>query len=89
MYRIIGFFSKALRIFSSKSAINKIAYGAANFVPIAIPRTCKSFFIEFKNVVFSTISANSIRVLLQIYLLSLNSKNLRREVRPSLCGMLG
>ena len=53
LHRIIGFSSKAFRIFSSKSAINKIAYEGANFVPIAVPRTClKVIFIEFENVVF-------------------------------------
>ena len=39
LHHIIGFSSKASRIFSSKSAINKIAYGEANFVPIAVPCT--------------------------------------------------
>ena len=44
LHHIIGFPSKALRIFSSKSAINKITYGGANFVPISIPCTCLKFF---------------------------------------------
>ena len=46
-HHIIGFSSKALGIFYCKSAINKIAYGGANFLPIAVPRI-KSFLIEFK-----------------------------------------
>ena len=127
LQHIIGFFSGALRIFSSKSTINKMAYGGANFVPIAVPRTClKVFSSNWKTLFFSTISASSIRVSrggsrtaatykmgfqpltiitkrsilddaavldpplvsLEICLLSLNSKILRREVRPSLCGIL-
>ena len=44
LHHIIGFSSKALRIFSSKPAINKISYGGANFVPIFVPVTCLKVF---------------------------------------------
>ena len=81
LHHIIGFSSKAFRIFFSKSAINKIAYEGANFVPIAVPRTCLEVFWSNSKVVFSTISASSMRVSLEIYLLSLNSTNLRRDLQ--------
>ena len=80
LHHIIGF---------SKLVINKIAYGGANFIPIAVPRKCLKFFLtNSKMLFFRTISASSMRVSLEICLLSLNSKILRIEVRPSLCGML-
>ena len=47
-------------IFSSSSAINKMLYGGANFVPIAVTRFCLSVF--FPNVIFNTTSAKSIMV---------------------------
>ena len=87
---IIGFPSKTLGIFSFKSAITKIAYGGANFVPIVVLRTCLKVFLSNSKMLFlSTISASSIRVSLEICFLSLNSKNIQRKVRPSLHGMLG
>ena len=36
LHDIIGFFSKALRFFSSKLVINKLAYPDAKFVSIAV-----------------------------------------------------
>ena len=78
---IIGFSPKALRSFSSKSAINKITYRGVNFIPTSVLRTClKDFSSNSKILLFSTISASSIRVSLEICLLSLNSKNLRSRV---------
>ena len=72
----LRFLLKHIENFSSKLAINKIAYEGANFVPIAVPRTClKVFSSNSKILFFSTISARSIRVSLEICLLSLNSKN--------------
>ena len=77
-------FLKSIENFSSKSAINKPACGGANFVPIAVPLTClKVFSSNSKMLFFSTISGSSMRVSLEICLLSVNSKNLRGEVRPS------
>lgn len=75
--------------FFAKYAITKVVYGSAHFVPIAVPRNFKSWLIKIKNAFFSLISANSIRVSLEICLLSLNSKTLQREFKPSLFGMLG
>lgn len=49
----------------------------------------KFFLSNSKKLFFSTISASSISVLFEICLLSLDSKSLRRQVRPSLRGMLG
>ena len=80
---------KNIENFFHKSAINKIAYGGADFVPIATPRTClKVFPSNLKTLFFSPVSASAMRVSLEICLLSLNSKKFRREVRPSLCEML-
>ena len=68
----------------------KVTYGDANFVPIAVPRTClKVFSSDSKMLFLSTILASSMTVSREVCLLSLNSKNLRREVRPSLCEMFG
>ena len=90
LHHIICFPTKILRIFSSKSVINKIAYGGTILVSMCgSTGLFKNFLNFFKNFLFSTISASSMRVSLGICLLSLNSKNLRREVRPSLFGMLG
>ena len=90
LHHIIGFSSKALIIFSSKSVINKIAYRDANFVPIAVPRTYLKVFHQIQKCCFLALFQRVlyIRVSLEIGLLSLNSKNLRREVIPSLCGLL-
>ena len=85
---IIGFSSKALRMFSSKSAINKIPYEGENFVSIVAPRICLKVFYRVQKCFFSTIFASSIRESLEICLLSLNSKNFWRVARPWLCGML-
>ena len=81
---ITDFSSKALTFFSSKSAIKKIVYKCANFVPIGVPRTCqKVFSSNSKMLFFSTISVSSIRVSLEICFLSPNSKSLRTDVsRP-------
>ena len=81
LHHIIGFSSKALRIFSSKSAINKIAYRGANFVPIAVPRTClKVFSSNSKMLFFSTISGSSIRVLNLYFSLNYSpSKTIKKQ----------
>ena len=47
LHHIIGFSSKASRIFPSKSAIYKIAYGGANFVPIAVQEILRGFHLRF------------------------------------------
>ena len=50
------FLLKSTENFSSKSAINKIAYGGANFVPIVVLRTCLKGFSSNSKVFFSAIS---------------------------------
>ena len=66
---IISFSSEALRIFSSKSAINKLAYGGANLLPIAVPRTClKVFSSNWTMLFFSTISAHLKNLYIYIYI---------------------
>ena len=89
LYHIISFSSKAFRMFSSKSAINKTAYGGANFVPIAVPRTClKVFWSNSKGCFFLLFSEFYEGVTWDLFVISQFQK-LRREFRPLLCGMLG
>ena len=61
-----GLYSDSFIISSSSSAINKMLYGGANFVPIAVPRFCLSVFFPNVNMLFfNTTSAKSIMVLLR------------------------
>ena len=52
VHHIIGFSSKALIICSSDSSTNKMEYGGANYVSVAVPHACLKFFVKFKNVIF-------------------------------------
>ena len=45
-----GCSSMSSKILSSRSAINRIAYGGANLVPIAVPLNCFKF-IELEDAV--------------------------------------
>ena len=75
LHYVIGFSSKASRIFSSNLAINKIVYGGTKLVPIVVSRNClKVFSSNSKMLLFSIVSASSIRKSLEICLLSLNFK---------------
>ena len=52
-------YSDSFIISSSSSAINKMLYGGANFVPIAVPSFCLSVFFPNVNMLFfNTTSAN-------------------------------
>ena len=81
---------KNIENFSSKSAINKPAYGGANFVPIAVPLTClKVFFIEFKNVVFQHYLRDFYEgVTWDLFAICQFQKSSRRS-QTFTCGMLG
>ena len=81
LHHIIGFSSKALRIFTSKSDINKITYGGENCVVIAVPRVCLKVFSSNSIMrFFSNISVSSIRVSLEICLSSVNSNALNQRI---------
>ena len=51
-HHIISFLPKALRIFSSKSAINKLPYGGVSFVPIAVSLACLKVFSSNSKMLF-------------------------------------
>ena len=78
---IIGFSSKALRIFSSNSLKNKLAYTGANFVSIAVSYNFLKVFSSNSKMMFLAL----FQQVLEICFLSLDFKNLRKEVTPSLC----
>ena len=78
---IIGFSSKALRIFSSNSLKNKLAYTGANFVSIAFSYNFLKVFSSNSKMMFLAL----FQQVLEICFLSLDFKNLRKEVTPSLC----
>ena len=74
---MIGFSSKALNFFSSKSPIYKIAYGGPNLAKIAVLRIClKDSSSDSKMLFFNNTSGSSLSVSFEIYLLSLSSKKL-------------
>ena len=83
-----GFSSEEFRIFSFTSAIKKVAYEGRNFALIEVSQNCLKVFSS-KMLFVSTTSASFLRASLEVCLLSLDSKNLQKDVRPSLCGMLG
>ena len=85
-----GCSSISSKILSSKSTINRIAYGGANLVSIAAPLNYfKVFSLNWKMLFFKTISASSTKVSVFTFFSVLASKNLLSEARPSSCGILG
>ena len=63
-----GLYSNSSIISSSSSTINKMLYGGASFVPIAVPRFCFSvFFPNVNMLLFNTTSAKSIMVSVDPY----------------------
>ena len=48
LHHIIGFSSQVFGSFSAKSAINKIADGGTNFVPISVPSICLKVFPQIR-----------------------------------------
>ena len=90
LYHMRGFSSIYFKMLSSRSAINIIAYGGANLVPIAVPLNCfKVFSLNRKILLFKTISASSNKVSVVTFFSVLASKNFLSEARPFSCGMLG
>ena len=74
----------------SRSAMNKMEYGGANLVSIALPRFCLNVLSKnWKKLFFKTISANSTKVSVVTSLFSLLFKCFLIEARPSSCGILG
>ena len=83
-------YSDSFIISSSSSAINKMLYGGANFVPIAVPRFCLSVFFPNVNMLFfNTTSAKSITVSVETYFYFRVSSLFLNADRPSSCGMFG
>ena len=84
-----GCSSLSSKILSSRSAINRIAYGGANLVPIAVPLTLfKVFSLNWKMLFLKTISGSSTKESVVTFFFVLASKNLLSEARPSSCGIL-
>ena len=85
-----GLHSDSFIITSSSSAINKMVYGGANFVPIAVPRFCLSVFFPNVNMLFfNTTSSQSIMVSVETYFSFRISSLFLNADRPSSCGMFG
>ena len=63
-----GLYSDSIIISSLSSAINKLLYGGANLVPIAVPRFCLDVFFPNVNILFfNTTSAKSMMVSADTY----------------------
>ena len=74
---------------SSKSVINNILYGGANFVPIVVTRFCfKVFPLKVKILFLRKTAASSNNVEVVTYFSCLKSNHLRRAHRLSTCEML-
>ena len=85
-----GLYSDSFIISSSSSAINKMLYGGASLVPIAVPRFCLSvFFPNVDMLFFNTTSAKSILVSVETYFSFQLSIRFLNTDRPSSCGMFG
>ena len=82
--------SISCNILSSRSTINRMAYGEANLVHIAVPLNCfKVFSLNWKMLLFKAISAKSTKVSVVTFFSVLAPKNLLSEARPSARGILG
>ena len=81
LHSIIGFSSKTLRIFSSNSLKNKLPYTGANVVSIAVSYSFLKVFSSNSKMMFLAL----FQQVIEICFLSLDFKNLRKEVTPSLC----
>ena len=85
-----GLNSNSFIIYSSSSAINKMLYGGANLVPIAVPSFGLSVFFSNVNMLFFyTTSAKSIMVSVETYFSFWLSSRFLNADRPSSCGMSG
>ena len=85
-----GCSSMSSKILSSVSSINRIAYGGANLVQIAVPLNCfKVFLLIWKMLFFKTNYASSAKVSVVTFFSVLASKKLLSEARPFSCGILG
>ena len=84
MYHRYGFSSILRKISSSKSAMNSILYGGANFVRITVPRFCfKVFSLKVKILFLRTTSASSTSVEVVTSFSYLKSSRLHRADKPS------
>ena len=85
-----GLYSDSSTISSSSSAINKMLYRGAYFVPVAIPRFCLSVIFPNVNMLFfNTTSAKSIIVSIETYFSFRVSNLFLNADRPSPCDMFG
>ena len=68
IHRRYSLYSDSFIISSSNSAINKMLYGGASLVPMAVPRFCLSAFFPNVNILFlNTTSAKSIMMSVETY----------------------
>ena len=88
LHRKCGLYSDSFIISSSSSAINKMLYRGANFVPIAVLCFCLSIFFPNVNMlIFNTTSAKSIMVSVETYFSFQLSSHFFNAERPSSCSM--
>ena len=72
LHHMRGFSSISCKIISSRSPMNRMAYGGANVVPFAIPLYCFNVFsMNWKSLFFKTISASPTKVSVVIFPLDL------------------
>ena len=85
-----GLYSDSFIVSSSSSAINKMLYGGANFVPTAVPCFCLIiFFLNVNMLFFNTTSAESVTVSDKINLSFLISSRFLNEDKPSSRSVFG
>ena len=85
-----GLYSDYFIISSFSSAIKKMPYGGANFVPIAVPCFYLSVFFPNENMLFFyTTSAKSVMVSIETYFLFRISSCFLNAEKPSSYGIFG
>ena len=69
-HQTLGFFLTLSNIFSSKGAIKSIAYGGANFVPVAIPRISLQVLSENSKILWGKCLSIKFKNILPIFVLT-------------------
>ena len=76
LHQILSFYLTLVKVFSSKAAIESIAYAGANFLPIAVLWICLQVSSENSKILFvNTSSTSSIKVSVVNYFLHCYPKN--------------